>query len=105
VAGAALLDARRKCFTAERPDKACLERVVETGSALYRSDAAALGRPGAAEERDCRGAVLALEQRWGDAALVVVAPGEEQASPDATQPASVLMIRTEAGWLLREVYS
>jgi hypothetical protein len=105
VAGAALLNARHGCFAAQRPEPGCLDGVVETGSALSCSDAAALGLDGEAEKRDCRGAVLALDQRWGDAALVAVAPAAASSSPDTTKPASVLMIRTEAGWVLREVYS
>lgn len=105
VAGSALLDARHDCFIAERPEASCLDQVIEAGSSLHRSEAAALGSEDAAQERDCRGAVLALEQRWGDAALVAVAPGEEDATSADKQPASILMIRTEAGWRLREIYS
>jgi len=105
VAGSALLNARHDCFIAERPEVSCLDLVIEAGSSLHRSEAAALGSENAVQERDCRGAVLALEQRWGDAALVAVAPGDGEATSADKQPASILMIRTEAGWRLREIYS
>jgi len=105
LAGSALLNARHDCFIAERPEASCLDRVIEAGSSLHRSEAAALGSENAVQERDCRGAVLALEQRWGDAALLAVAPGDGDATSADKQPASILMIRTEAGWRLREIYS
>lgn len=38
------------------------------------------------------------EEDFGDARLIVITPA------DATKPASVLMVRTEAGWRLREVF-
>ncbi|MFF1574115.1 hypothetical protein ACFVWR_15340 [Leifsonia sp. NPDC058292] len=105
VAGAALLDERHSCFAAAHPERGCLARSIEAGSAFLETEASALGTEGAAHARDYRGAVLALDQRWGDAALVVVAPGPESTPSATTQPASLLMIRSEAGWLLREVYS
>jgi len=44
-----------------------------------------------------------VAQRWGEAALVRVEPGPE-GSPDS-EPASLLLVRGEAGWRIRAVYS
>jgi hypothetical protein len=103
-----LLGARHACFAAKRPVTRCLEESVQPGSPLFLSDSAALGSTGASAARDLRGFALALEQRWGDAALIsLTAPSGEAASgerPAKSEPASLLMVRSEAGWRLREVY-
>jgi hypothetical protein len=103
-----LLGARHACFAVKRPVPHCLEGSVQAASPLFLSDAAAMGAKGAAAERDLRGFRLGLVQRWGDAALISVTPppgdavsGERSAK---SEPASLLMIRNEAGWRLREVY-
>jgi hypothetical protein len=44
-----------------------------------------------------------VAQRWGEAVLVRVDPGQE-GSPDS-EPASLLLVRGEAGWRVRAVYS
>jgi hypothetical protein len=103
-----LLGARRACFAAKRPATRCLEGSVQPGSPLFLSDSAALGTTGASAARDLRGFVLALEQRWGDAALISLMPPPGDAAsaepPAKSGPASLLMVRSEAGWRLREVY-
>ena len=91
-----LLDARHACFSASRPSERCLESSVERGSGLFRTDAAALGETGAAQARDLRGAALELSQQWGDAALVSIS--------GKSKPASLLVVKGEAGWRIREVY-
>jgi len=50
-----------------------------------------------------RGAQAQITQRWGEAVLVRVEPGP-QGSPDS-EPASLLLVRGEAGWRIRAVYS
>ncbi|HEV7185676.1 MAG TPA: protein kinase [Leifsonia sp.] len=91
-----LLDARHACYAAPRPSAQCLESSVEPGSRLFQTDSAALGETGASEARDLRGAVLELSQQWGDAALVSIS--------GKSKPASLLLVRGEAGWRIREVY-
>ena len=50
-----------------------------------------------------RGAQAQITQRWGEAVLVRVEP-DPQGSPDS-EPASLLLVRGEAGWRIRAVYS
>ncbi|GAA1444958.1 hypothetical protein [Leifsonia poae] len=104
VAAAGLLAARLACFrAASKPS--CLETSLRVDSALYREDAAALGAVGADVLRDFSDARLALVQRWGDAALVSATPSAAQSGASGkSEPASVLMVRNEAGWRLRDVY-
>ena len=103
-----LLGARHACFAAKRPVTRCLEASVQPGSPLFLSDSAALGSTGASATRDLRGFALALEQRWGDAALISLTPPSGDAASGErsgkSEPASLLMVRSEAGWRLREVY-
>lgn len=49
------------------------------------------------------GAQARITQRWGDAALVRVEPDPEEV-PNS-EPASLLLVRGEAGWRVRAVYS
>ena len=65
-------------------------------------ETAALGSVQAAAARDCAGASLTLQERWGDAALIGLAPDDHR-TPD-TGPASLLLVRSEAGWRLRAVF-
>ncbi|MFF1879286.1 protein kinase [Leifsonia sp. NPDC058230] len=103
-----LLRTRHACFVAERPVTRCLEASVQVGSPLFLSDSAALETAGAADERDLRGFALGLEQQWGDAVLLSVTPPTARETSEEghaeTGPASLLMVRSEAGWRLREVY-
>ena len=94
-----LLERRAECF--ETLDLACLESVVQPGSAVEASDRLALaaareGAPTEATRFDP--ATVEVTAEMGAAVLVRAAtePGRE--------PASLLMVRGEAGWRLREVF-
>ncbi len=57
-------------------------------------------RPGGARYA---GAGVEVTQRWGDAALVRVEPAADAGAD--SEPASLLVVRSEAGWRIRAVYS
>lgn len=101
-AARAVLHARHSCFAKRpaRPD--CLSGVLDEGSPFAAEEAAALGAEGAAGKRDYTGAQLSLVERWGGAALVGAAP--DSARTPESEPASLLLVRSEAGWRLRAVY-
>ncbi|MDR6970829.1 hypothetical protein J2W45_001139 [Leifsonia shinshuensis] len=103
VAAQAILDRRHACF-AGGTGRECLEAVVEAGAALLEHELTALeaGRTAAASARDYAGARVELVERWGDAALVGVAP--DRALTPKSEPASLLLVRGEAGWRLRAVF-
>ena len=99
IAARTLLERRAECF--ETLDLACLESVVQPGSAIEASDRLALSaaREGAqAESTRFDPATVEVIAEMGAAVLVRAAtePGRE--------PASLLMVRGEAGWRLREVF-
>jgi hypothetical protein len=98
----AALDAISRCSGTAGEDAACWEAALEPGSALatdVRSNTAdpaavlppALLRPVGAVELEPR-------EEYGDAVVVVISPVD-----GSTTPASVLMVRTEAGWRMRDV--
>ncbi len=91
---AVLLAARDQCFRAL--SVLCLDTVDEASSAAFSSDAAAVQRvqQGGEARPASSGSALALVERLGDTALVSVG--------GTSNPASVLMIRTEAGWRIRD---
>lgn len=91
-----LLQARHTCL--ERGDDGCLADVDQADSPLFAADRAVIagGQKGQeAPELDR----LTLTETIGDAAVVSVAPAGE-----TTKPASVLLIKTEAGWRLRALF-
>ncbi|HEU0257297.1 MAG TPA: hypothetical protein VFQ96_05600, partial [Microbacteriaceae bacterium] len=98
-AAVALLLARERCFSSG--SAACLARVDEPGSPQARADAAVLA--GTAEHKPVTyaGREAALVQRNGGAALVSVDPA---AGTKNAPPLSVLVMETESGWALREVF-
>lgn len=102
AAASALLLARHACFAARERAVTCLSDIVQAGSPLAESDRAALASARSADELDYAGAAVELMQTWGDAALVSVAP--DRARTPKSEPASLLMVRSEAGWRLREVF-
>jgi hypothetical protein len=71
--------------TAEDPAEAALALLASGGGAAHFA-----------------GARADVTQRWGEAALVRVEPDAER-SPDS-EPASLLLVRNEAGWRIRAVY-
>ena len=90
VAAAAILLARRDACLAEGASAGagCLKGVAD-------GDTAAVERPA----RPLAGLTPSLLERTGDSALIALTP-----SDDKTDPASALLMRTEAGWKLRELY-
>ena len=94
-----LLDRRAACFAAL--DLRCLETVVQPGSAIEASDRAALAaaREGEAEAPTVFDpATVEVVAEMGGAVLVRARVAPER------EPASLLMVRGEAGWRLREVF-
>ncbi|HEY9366392.1 MAG TPA: hypothetical protein VIP55_07150 [Agromyces sp.] len=95
----ALLARRDECF--DQLDLACIESTVQPGSAAEADEVAAMGvaRDGGdvPPALDASGAAVAAEM--GSAVLVTVpyATGERE-------PASLLVMRGEAGWRLREFF-
>ena len=97
-----LLRARHTCFTARVRQVSCVDEFVQDGSPVAATDRAAIEDGTAADGYDYAGAAVELVQRWGAAALVSVAP--DRARTPKSEPASLLMVRSEAGWRLREVF-
>lgn len=97
-----LLEARHTCFAATRPSAGCLSGVLDEAAGLAAAEASALGTADASEARDYAGAGLSLVERWGDAALVAAAP--DSSRTPKSRPASLLLVRSEAGWRLRAVF-
>jgi len=94
---AAILEARSRCL--ELLSVLCLESVDHPGSSAMQGDrdliAALIGGTADAPTIQYLPGDFRLVERLGDAALVELGP--------QSQPASVLIIRTEAGWRLREL--
>ncbi|GAA2458904.1 hypothetical protein [Agromyces soli] len=97
AAAAELLADRASCLAAA--DRQCLGQVVQPGSALERSDLAELAgeRPVEQVPYDLD-AVVVVGTMGGAVLLEVPVTGAER------EPASLLMIRSEAGWRLREIF-
>ncbi|GAB2972117.1 serine/threonine-protein kinase [Frigoribacterium salinisoli] len=94
AAARVLLRAREECL--RELDAACLHEVDHASSPLLGDDLAFLAEPAGAprESGACTG--LTETARWGGSALL-------RCERDGTTAASVLVVRTEAGWRLREV--
>ncbi|MDI2098010.1 hypothetical protein [Ruicaihuangia caeni] len=110
AAAALLLAARQECF--REAQRSCLRAVVEPGSSAERSDALGMdqvingGRP---EPELLPEARLELVDDYGDSALVALRAGNvlkavEPPAAAKTPTASVLMVRTEAGWRFRAYF-
>ena len=107
VAAPALLRLRASCL--RRGDAGCLGGVDEAGSAVEDADRSTVASAGSAPLDD---AALHLPdaldpaQRLGDSALIGLrpkaVPGTETAGP-ARRPASLLIVRGEAGWRIRDL--
>jgi hypothetical protein len=95
----ALLRTRDACF--ERGSEECLRAVDQVGTALLADD---LDSVRASEVPAPLGGLrLSVIQRTGDAVLMGLTPADATTTT-ATQPASLLAMRSEAGWRLRELY-
>lgn len=95
-----LLERRAECFATL--DLGCLDEVLQPASAIEAQDRAALlaardGAAGADVGFDLE--TLRLTSEMGDAVLAVVT----RAAPES-EPASLLVVRGEAGWRLREIF-
>ncbi|WP_345764560.1 protein kinase domain-containing protein [Diaminobutyricibacter sp. McL0608] len=105
-----LLRARLACFSATPLNGDCLDALLQPGSAMDAIDRAELRvavSAGAASERDYRDYEVSLLERMGDAALVALTPSTSSDSArksTQTKPASLLIVRGEAGWRLRELF-
>jgi hypothetical protein len=94
-----LLRARDACF--ERGSEECLRSVDQADSALLTDDLTAIRA--SEQPAPLGGRSLSVIQRTGDVVLMELAPAEGDAGA-ATQSASLLAMRSEAGWRLRELY-
>ncbi|MGW9630960.1 hypothetical protein ACWGST_09660 [Agromyces sp. NPDC055520] len=96
-----LLERRQECFDAL--DLTCLSEVVQPGSALESADAAAMAaaRDGGKvpAELDATGVSIVTEM---GSAVLLTAPYAGVAAE--REPASLLVMRSEAGWRLREIF-
>ncbi|MDQ1579877.1 MAG: hypothetical protein QOD05_652 [Microbacteriaceae bacterium] len=110
VATAALLVARTRCLA--DASLACLEGTDQLGSALLDADQSTVARArgGTAKPAgsDYARYQASLIERTGNSALVGLTPPSTgsgaTASPGDSKPASVLVIKGEAGWRLREIF-
>ncbi len=98
-----LLAARAACIASTSVD--CLAATNQAGSPLLAADihAIELGRQGgkAPHAADYAGHTATLVERSGNSALLVLSPGEHDAQ---NKPASLLVVKGEAGWRLREFF-
>jgi hypothetical protein len=98
-----LLTARSACIRARSVD--CLTAVDEAGSAAMQSDSAAIAHIEVGGQIPASLLISAqkptLIERLGDSALI----GLDGAAGVQSDPASALMIRTEAGWRIRSFQS
>jgi serine/threonine protein kinase len=110
AATAALLVARTRCLA--EASLACLEGTDQIGSALLDADQSTVARArgGTAKPAgsDYARYQASLIERTGNSALVGLTPPSTgsgaTASPGNSKPASVLVIKGEAGWRLREIF-
>jgi len=97
AAAAELLALRDTCLSTADPR--CLAQVVQPGSALERNDQARLSDETPAEAAGYDLDAVTVAGTMGGAVLLrVPVVGVER------EPASLLMIRSEAGWRLREIF-
>ncbi|WP_108251595.1 protein kinase domain-containing protein [Planctomonas deserti] len=112
VAASALLRLRAECLRVR--SAACLRGVDQPGSVALAADLAELerlDRPGAGAETDLQTSTDAAEpadapvlvERLGGTAIVSVPASSLGDSTPDTPPASLLLIRSEAGWRIRDV--
>ncbi|TFD45359.1 hypothetical protein E3T33_07230 [Cryobacterium sp. TMT1-2-1] len=106
-----LLRLRAGCLA--RASVVCLDGVDQPGSAVVAADTYAARTAqqggGAADPQAFDGYTASLVERIGDSALVALAPPTEPAPPadpsgPQGRPASVLAVKGEGGWLLREIF-
>ncbi|MCU1583505.1 MAG: hypothetical protein JWM49_61 [Microbacteriaceae bacterium] len=105
AAAVSLIAARRACL--EQRSAPCLDRVDQKDSAVMDADLHLLrtlsARADIPTDASLAGMVPGLVQRLGDTAIVQFGSGDSVARPAETNPASLLLIRSEAGWRIRDV--
>jgi len=94
AAATLLLEARRECV--REPSTSCLAAVDQAGSPAERDDSRVLDDPSVAAELVLPVRVESEVQRLGESVVLSCRTADDE-------PASVLVVRTEAGWRLREV--
>jgi len=94
AAARVLVEARNACL--REPAPSCLAATTQPGSPLAGRDAQLLADPSVVTGEPTPLVVVAELQRLGDTVLL------DATGPD-DRPASVLMVRTEAGWRVRDV--
>jgi hypothetical protein len=105
----ALMAARERCLAMRSVD--CLTLTDQDASPLFQTDSAAVRAGGVAGRRGAQSASTpsssgaSLIERTGDSALVELPRAQLPNETDASQPVSVLAIKGEHGWRLREIFS
>jgi hypothetical protein len=89
-----LLEARRECL--REPSTSCFAAVDQAGSPAARDDVRVLDDPSVTAELVLPVHVESEVQRLGESVVLACRTADDE-------PASVLVVRTEAGWRLREV--
>jgi hypothetical protein len=110
AAAVALLVARERCMSTL--SVLCLEGVDQEGSAALDGDRQVIRslqeRGTATRERSLADATVELSQRLGDSALMNVTAATEptttEEKEDKTEPTSLLLIRSEVGWRIRDLF-
>jgi hypothetical protein len=90
-----LLHDRRSCL--EHGDEGCLAAIDQADSPLFAADSALLSA-GQGTKVSPELSQLSLTETVGDAVVISIGASE------TTKPASVLVIKTEAGWRLRALF-
>ncbi|MDQ1597585.1 MAG: eukaryotic-like serine/threonine-protein kinase [Microbacteriaceae bacterium] len=105
TAAVALIATRRACL--EQRSASCLDRVDQKDSAVMDADLHLLrtlsARADIPTEASLAGMVPGLVQRLGDTAIVQFGSGDGIERRPETNPASLLLIRSEAGWRIRDL--
>ena len=106
----ALLELREGCLA--QASVLCLDGVDQAGSVAMAADSYQAQQTGPSADRPAAegaprlggaaGVTATVQERRGNAALIVLTP--VAGGPANTQPASALVIKGEAGWRLRELF-
>ncbi|POH67308.1 hypothetical protein C3B61_05060 [Cryobacterium zongtaii] len=95
-----LLELREGCLA--EASVLCLESADQAGSVAMAADSYQALQMEPSADRTAAGFTATVQERRGNAALIVLTPAA--GGPANTQPASALVIKGEAGWRLRELF-
>ncbi|MEC5182628.1 hypothetical protein RCH12_000058 [Cryobacterium sp. MP_3.1] len=95
-----LLELREGCLA--EASVLCLESVDQAGSVAMAADSYRARQMEPSADRTAAGLTATVQERRGNAALIVLTPAAGGRAH--TQPASALVIKGEAGWRLRELF-